>query len=377
MTKKHIAFFLEKLSIGGIERVVLTLAETMIKNFNCNVYIITLNKAQDYDINFKVNQVQLPLIKKPKIRLLSNRYFKQLANSFDQTIAEIENTNQFKFDLILSNKKDCDRILTYSRYPSDKIYSVLHIALSWQTNLENKSGISRWLKLHRYQKIYNHKNLITVSNGIQKDAINTMKIIPNSIQTIYNPFDFDNIDKLANMELPIAVNKPYIVYLGRFAEHQKRIGRLLKAYYLSKIDAKLVLVGKGNKTEEANINKWISEHQLDGKVVMAGFYQYPYAILKNANLLVLSSDFEGLPTVIIESLICKTPVVSTNCLSGPSEILTDEMAIGLSDLTAESLAKKIKEIYTNPYPIDIDRLKEKFSVERVAKQYLSVGHDNA
>ncbi|MCF6765157.1 glycosyltransferase [Thiotrichales bacterium 19S3-7] len=373
MTKKHIVFFLEKLSIGGIERVVLTLAETMIKNFNCNVYLVTLRKAQDYDINFHVNQIQLPLIKKPKIRLFSNRYFKQLANCFDQTIAEIENTNQFKFDLVLSNKKECDRILTYSRYPRDNVYSVLHIALSWQTNLENKSGISRWLKLHRYQKIYNHKNLITVSNGIQKDAINTMKIKPNSIQTIYNPFDFDQINRLASMELPIAVNKPYIVYLGRFSEHQKRIGRLLKAYYLSKIDAKLILIGKGNKTEKANIKKWISEHQLDDNVVIAGFYQNPYPLLKNANLLVVSSDFEGFCNVIVEALACDTPVVSTNCLSGPSEILTDEMAKGLSELTAESLAKKIKEVYTKPYPINIDRLKAKFSADRIAKQYLSIG----
>ncbi|MCF6777009.1 glycosyltransferase [Thiotrichales bacterium 19X7-9] len=377
MTKKHIVFFLEKLGIGGVERVVLTLAETMIKNFNCNVYIITLKKTQDYDINFQVNQIQLPLIKKSKIRLLSNRYFKHLANSFDQTIAEIENTNQFKFDLILSNKKDCDRILTYSRYPSDKIYSVLHIALSWQTNLENKSGISRWLKLHRYQKIYNHKNLITVSNGIQKDAINTMKIKPNSIQTIYNPFDFDNIDKLANMELPIAINKPYIVYLGRFAEHQKRISRLLKAYYLSKIDAKLVLIGKGSKDQETNIKEWISEHQLDDKIIMAGFYQNPYPIVKNAKLLVVSSDFEGFCNVIVEALACNTAVVSTNCLSGPSEILTGAMARGLAELTSESLAKKIKEVYEHPYLIDIHTLKNKFSADKIAKQYLSIGDKNA
>jgi len=88
--------------------------------------------------------------------------------------------------------------------------------------------------------------------------------------------------------------------------------------------------------------------------------------------MVLSSDYEGLPTVLIESLILKTPVISTNCLSGPSEILIDKLEPFLSPIgDINALAKNIKNMVDNPVKIT-NKYIDKFSAEKSAEQYLSL-----
>jgi len=79
-------------------------------------------------------------------------------------------------------------------------------------------------------------------------------------------------------------------------------------------------------------------------VVLAGFQKNPYPIIKNAKLTVLSSEREGLPRVLVESLILKTPIVSTNCPSGPEEIMTGELSAYLTKLNNPAdLAEKIDQ----------------------------------
>jgi glycosyltransferase involved in cell wall biosynthesis len=99
-------------------------------------------------------------------------------------------------------------------------------------------------------------------------------------------------------------------------------------------------------------------------VTVAGFRENPFPWYANAAACVLSSDREGMPNVLIESLICGTPVVSTDCPSGPREVLIGELSRWLVPSgDAAALAQKMREVIEVPPKIDAAIL-ERFSKEQ-------------
>jgi len=113
----------------------------------------------------------------------------------------------------------------------------------------------------------------------------------------------------------------------------------------------------------------IKQRDLEDRVEILGFQQNPYKYIKNAKLLVLSSDREGLPTVVIESLILGTPVVSTDCPTGPGEILTGDLAKWLVPVRdSDTLAKKINQALDSNIIIDKSHI-EKFNLTNIQKEY--------
>ena len=102
------------------------------------------------------------------------------------------------------------------------------------------------------------------------------------------------------------------------------------------------------------------------KVIFAGFHSNPYPLIKNADLLVLSSDFEGLPTVLLESLSLSTPAISSDCPSGPREILPS------NNLFPQDNIDKLAEFLSVPdYSIYKVELPDKFYADTIAKKHLT------
>jgi glycosyltransferase involved in cell wall biosynthesis len=115
---------------------------------------------------------------------------------------------------------------------------------------------------------------------------------------------------------------PTIITVGRLV-YQKDHDTLLRAFALarSRLDASLVLVGQGPLQDE--LTTLARELGISDRVIFAGWQQNPFAWMANADLFVLSSRFEGFGNVVIEAMACGLPVVSTDCPSGPSEILAN------------------------------------------------------
>lgn len=108
------------------------------------------------------------------------------------------------------------------------------------------------------------------------------------------------------------------------------------------------------------------------RVIFAGFQSNPYPLIKHAALLVLSSDSEGFGNVLVEALLCGTPVVSTRCPGGPAEILQRAgMDIALAELSSRSLAEKMAEIYYSPPEIDLQQLMS-YDLQPICQQYLTL-----
>lgn len=169
--------------------------------------------------------------------------------------------------------------------------------------------------------------IVVVSNGVRDDMAQATGIPRELITVIYNPSVVGSEVKKKAQE-PVdhpwfaPGQPPVLVAVGRL-QPQKDYPTMLQAFAKVRRSqpAKLVILGEGK--ERPMLESLIKELNLTQDVDLPGFVSNPYAYLARASLFVLSSRWEGLPTVLIEALCCGTPVVSMDCPSGPREILRD------------------------------------------------------
>ena len=169
----------------------------------------------------------------------------------------------------------------------------------------------------------------------------------------------------SNIILNYDDNQKYILAVGRLEETQKDFTALLNAYSLiyKNIDEKLYILGDGRHREQ--LEKYANSLGLDENVVFLGFKINPYVWIKNASLFVHSSKFEGLPTVLIEAMILKKPIVATDCPTGPREILENgQNGILTQAGNFQDLANGIKNILINKELKESYLLKSEKSIVR-------------
>jgi glycosyltransferase involved in cell wall biosynthesis len=153
---------------------------------------------------------------------------------------------------------------------------------------------------------------------------------------------------------------------------QKNYHLLIKAFskISKKLNAKLVILGEGKL--RPSLQSLILELGLKDKVLLAGFADNPYPWYLTADVYVLSSDWEGLPTVLIEALESGLPIVSTDCESGPKEILENGRygkLVPMNDINAmsDAITISLSEYHDKEF---LMRRARDFSIENISKQYL-------
>lgn len=366
LNSKKILFLIDGILGGGTERVVLTLTEEMARQGH-EVTILSLRFTQPY----------YPIPKGVRYHVLRDSYHgpfyqqTELWRCVPALEREIERLfPQQKIDLVISNLPRTDRIVAASAQLRDAWFC-LHTPLEAGELKLKKNCWKRWKKKRQFKKVYSGKNIITVSHGLQQD-LRSLGVQPACLKTIYNPFDFQKIRAKAQEKCPFEGER-FLLHVGRL-HPQKRHDRLLEAFKLSNYPGKLVLLGEGTSQEKNQLQQEINKQELVGRVVFEGFSTNPYAVMRAAEALVLSSDSEGLGNVLVEALICGTQVASTNCPFGPGEILRGPLAQGLAELTAPALAAAINRVLTKPVPITEEMLAP-FSLERSAEQYLALCTD--
>ena len=218
---------------------------------------------------------------------------------------------------------------------------------------------------------------VGVSQGVADDMEMISFLGGNKVRVINNPVPphcpADIEQKLTVESLWGDFDGCKILSVGSFKE-AKRFDILLKAFSIvsNHLNVKLILLGDGPLRKDLVV---LSETLgISERVIMPGFIPKTSPFYECSDLFVLSSDREGLPTVIIESLAAGTPVVATDCKSGPAEILDDGKygkLVPVGDPAA--LAKAIEESLSEPFdPKALKARAKDFSPEIIAKQYLEL-----
>jgi glycosyltransferase involved in cell wall biosynthesis len=219
-------------------------------------------------------------------------------------------------------------------------------------------------RLARYRRLYEGRNLIAVSEGVADDLRRGIGLRRARIVRIYNGFDIEAIRAAALRGDPELPRRPFVVHAGRFMP-QKRHDLLLDAWRRAGLPHLLVLLTQPS----AGLDALIAAHGLRERVLVAGFRSNPYPWMRAAELLVLASDREGMPNVLVEALACGTRVVSTDCPSGPREILRGDLARWLLPCgNARELARSIRAALDSPRP-GPGAVPEDFTVAHMACAY--------
>lgn len=213
----------------------------------------------------------------------------------------------------------------YFFYPNKNLHIVVH-------NSPKEVFINRTVKrILPLTSYFKNRKCITVSEAALDEMKQLLPEISSASKTIYNPFDFDEIRERSSENIDkFYRDNRYIVSVSSLAPG-KRIERTINAFaLLEDKNIHLVILGVGEMLQP--LTQLTEQLAITDRVHFLGFTPNPMPYMANAEMLVLSSDSEGLPTVLIEALVCGTPVVSTNCKTGPSEILTGELQQYLIDI---------------------------------------------
>lgn len=220
--------------------------------------------------------------------------------------------------------------------------------------------------------------VIAISRGVQEDVATNFGVPRQRIHLIYNPMvtaDFaERMQKPAEHSWRASDDCPLILGAGRLTR-QKDFATLIEAFALVRAHrpCRLLIVGEG--VERPAMEALIRERNLGADVAMPGAVDDPVPLMREASAFVLSSRYEGLGNVLVEALAAGTRLVSTDCPSGPREILEDGRygrLVPVGDPAAMAAAIDTALTAPRPDPASLEGTLARFRAGPVARQYLGV-----
>ena len=317
-TRRRVALFIPKLRAGGAEKVTLNLAAALAaQGLTVDVVVGSTGGLLQSQIPERVRLVDL-LARPPEILSKTKRLAKYL---------KAEQPSILFSSLDIVGSAIAARLISQA---CTKIVMCVHTNLSAQFRDDHTA--LRWVRPTLLKFAYRRADHVAaVSKGILDDLLPLLKLSEGRASVLYNPVvSSEMIERAAE-----PVSHPWftggahkvIVAAGRLVR-QKDFPTLLKAFQLvrQQQECKLVIFGDGDPRQpdvKSSLQSLAQSLGIAGHCTFEGFVQNPYAYFRRSDLFVLSSSYEGLPTVLIEALACGLPVVSTDCPSGPREILCD------------------------------------------------------
>ncbi|WHN64928.1 glycosyltransferase [Cysteiniphilum sp. QT6929] len=335
----------QELKRGGADVVLLNLARLLLEQ-GLQVYLIVFGKV-DIDIDERIILFAEAARNARGIKVLQEILVSRL-------ITKLDKLHDFK--MIFSNKTTSRKWLKAS--VENKTFYYRHFCSSFVLDRKLKESEKSYQKMRKKEfRHFNKRRIICVSHGVKETLLNRFEVKPKSIHVLYNFFDFDLIrSKAQAFQID---EKPYILHVGRYSLDSKRQDLLLAAFEQVTAYVNLIFI----TDNVLALEKQVGNAKKQSQIKVMNFMSNPFPYMKNAQVVVLCSDYEAFGNVIVEAMICGTPVVSTDCRSGPKEILVENMAkylVPCNDPLA--LAKSMEEALAFPVIATQQQL-EKFSFE--------------
>lgn len=231
-----------------------------------------------------------------------------------------------------------------------------------------------WLARWAYRRA---DHVVAVSQGVADDLAATLSLPAAHISTIHNAVFTDELLRRAQQPCPhpwfAAGEPPVVIGIGRLSR-AKNFAVLIRAFAKLRQSrpARLIIYGEGE--ERKQLEALVAERRLQNDVSLPGYVDNPMAALVRSRVFVLSSDWEGFANVLVEALACGVPIVSTDCPSGPSEILSGGRYGTLVPVGDEAaMAEAIERALDEPAPADrLRRRARDFASGPIARRYLEV-----
>lgn len=364
-----VVIIINSLGNGGAEKVVKLLMERLYK-VDSSIELICLEQSGINRLDFPIKISYLSSFNGTESGIKKLLFMPLLAFKLMKYV-KIN-----KIDLVQSHlfRANYINILSKLLFCSDHIIQVVnHTIISSYL----KEGLLGKINLFLIKWLYPSANMIiSVSNIVQID-MQSMFNFNNRLEVIYNPFDIKYIKKQAQeiiIDFNFDIRKKYIISVGRLVK-LKRNKDLI--YALSKLDdnIELLFIGEGN--EKDRLIKLSIELNILNRIHFLGWVDNPYKYIRNSNIFISASETESFGNVLVESMICGTAVITTNC-GGPSEIVENKKSgivvdIGEIDQLVQSiriliLDKNVKNKYIQNAYIKI----EEFGVLKIIKQYKNI-----
>lgn len=313
MNKKiNIAFILPSLDRGGVSSASLNIINKL-DAAQYNKFIVLYDgKIIEYETDIAIIDMKTPKADSVAAKIITQfkRYYR---------LRKIK--SEKKIDISISFK-DNPNITSLFAKINDKIIMTVHTTPS-----RDYKGFKGKIYKYLICRYFNRADkIIAVSDGIKNDLEKNYQVQKNKIQTIYN---FINKKRIEEMSEELVENDlkhlfntgKTVINVGRLSDAKGHwhLIRAFKQVSTEIPDSKLIIVGDGEL--RPYLTKLIDELSLKNSVHLIGNRDNPFKYMKHSDLFVLSSVYEGFGIVLVEAMACGIPVISTNCLSGPEEIL--------------------------------------------------------
>ncbi len=393
--RKKILFAYQNLILGGAERVLvdilgilskyhkydvhlLLIGDQRLANYtipeNITVYYASSNMEAEFQVYCHSKQYNESVTNKDYYRYWVDHF----ANAVNTRICDYINLHHF--NLIINFEDHLDYFLKiYHIHPSIPVIRWIEVA--WY--------LDRWLgDPEQHRPILEKQNpFVTICDDMYESAKKSFEQLGLShkdIYRIYNPINFSRIlssvDDFEEADREL-LDDDFILQVARLHPVKNQV-RLVHCYKKLKdkgaIKEKLYIIGTGSSEIYQEIANTIKALSLENDCFLLGHRKNPYPFMKRAKLFVHTSLNEGLPTVLIESMVCGTPVVAMDCPFGPKEILSNGKYGGLVPLhDEEAFAEKVYELLTNEekyqaYVSLLPEAVERFSAETVGNQIVEL-----
>ena len=367
------------LSMGGEERVLLNVLRNLIElGYNVDL-LITWNHGEnnlfENEIPKKVNYEFLFDNYNGRSKIIKEIYRLRTKTIYLKKVEKI--IEKKKYDVIIDYSSN---LLKYKNFDIKvPIFAWIHFSLTFGEKLSGE-------KVEKYKKQYKkYDKILTICDTMRDEFVEILGMDKTKVELVYNPINLEIIRKKAENVNPKYENylkEDYFLQVSRLTQ-QKQPEHLVDIYYKLKqrgIKEKLYFIGNGEKVKL--IRQKIKEYNLEDDIILLGQIENPYPFFKNAKLFLHTAKYEGLPTVLLESLAFGTPVVAYDCPTGPKDILGKNSEYGelipLND--KDTFVKRVYElidnnekyenykkmslIRANDFSMEINKLKLKKLVEK-------------